>query len=325
MIIRLIRILGIAVLIALSAGCTLSRPVTPPSEFLMATVEPGDSFATIALRYLKDPSQGWLISEFNRTDRLTPGQTLLIPLYPYRMGGIEADGYQVVPILAYQWRISAGEPPGLEAAEPFKRQMAYLREADYTVISLPQLLSFLEFKILLPRRSVVITFDDPDADFFDTAFPILRQFGYPVAVFVQTDRVGQKGQLSWEQLAELAANGMDIQSRGRSRGSLSAPQSNESFERYLIGLDQELVRSRITIEERLGNPCRFLAYPSGKASPLSAAYAEKSGYRAAFTLRDLPTPFFADRFRLGRTPVSRQANIDVFGRHLNVFRKHASR
>lgn len=316
-----IRIFVLIVFCCLLTGCALSRQVIPPSDFLIATVEPGDTFSTIALRYLKDPSQGWLIEEFNRTDSLTPGQTLLIPLYPYRMGGIEKNGYQVVPILTYQWSDVRDEAARQQKIERFRSQMTYLREADYSVISLPQLLSFLEFRSLLPRRSVVITFDDPKAGFFDTAYPVLRQFGYPVAIFVRTEGVGTQGRLSWDQLLELAANGMDIQSLGRSRQTLSKPGNGESFERYLTALEQELVRSRLTIEERIGRPCRFLAYPSGSAEPLTAAYAEKAGYQAAFTLKDEPTPFFADRFRLGRTIVAPSESIESFGQQLRVFRK----
>ncbi|MGD9016346.1 MAG: polysaccharide deacetylase family protein [Desulfobacterales bacterium] len=301
-------------------ACMMPQEVTPPSDFLIAKVEEGDTFSSIALRYLKDPSLAWLVKEFNRAQVLTPGQTLLIPLRPYRMGGVAENGYQLVPIFAYSWPVVSDPSAASRLKDQFRRQMTALRTFDYTVISLPQLLKFLEFETRLPSRSLVITVDDPHADFFEIAYPVIRQFGYPVSLFVQTDRVGSEGHLSWVQLSELAANGFDIQSRGRSRLTFTGPEPGEDFETYLVNLELELVGSKTAIEENIGRPCRFLAYPSGAASSLSAAYAEKTGYDAAFTTDGQPPPFFRDRYRLGRILMTPNREVGDFLNLIKTFK-----
>lgn len=120
----------------------MPREVTPPSDFLIAKVEEGDTFSSIALRYLKDPSLSWFVKEFNRAQVLTPGQTLLIPLRPYRMGGVVENGYQLVPIFVYSWPEVSDPLADSRLKDQFRRQMSALRTFDYTVISLPQLLKF---------------------------------------------------------------------------------------------------------------------------------------------------------------------------------------
>lgn len=303
------------------AACAPPRAVAPPSEYLVATVEPGDTFSAIALRYLKDPSLGGLISDFNRTETLEPGQQILIPLYPFGRGGIGKEGYQVVPVLRYRWAEPEGAETPPETVESFRRQMAYLRENGFTVVALHQLYAFLQFKALLPGKTVAITFDDPVPGVFEAAFPILRTFGYPAAVFVQTGSVGGPGGLTWDQLKELSVNGWNVESRGRSRRRLGEPLQGESFDSYLAALTEELAASRSEIEQRLGTPCRYLAYPSGKAGRLTAAFAEKAGYQGAFVAEGPPFPFFADRFRLGRTPLSPDLDAEQFGNMLKTFEK----
>ncbi|MFZ7126257.1 MAG: polysaccharide deacetylase family protein [Desulfobacterales bacterium] len=318
------RVLAVIALSCWLASCAPYRSVTPPTDFYIVTVEPGDTFSSIALRYLKDPAQGWLISEFNRTENLRPGQTVLVPIFPYRMGGVTREGYQVVTVLAYRWEEPSDEDAARKALEGFRRQMALLREEGYHVISLPQLMSFLDFDVLPPLHTVVITFDDPKADFYKTAYPVLRQFGYPAALFVQTERVGTDGRLSWSQLHDLSRNGLNVESRGLARTRLSRTAVGESFDRYLTALEQELVQSRIAIETQIGRTCRFFAYPSGEAKSLVAAFAEKAGYEAAFTLQAEPVPFFADRFRLGRTAVSPTQDAAAFRRQLHVFKRNSA-
>lgn len=151
-------------------------------------------------------------------------------------------------------------------------------------------------------------------------YPVIRQFGYPVSLFVQTDRVGSEGHLTWEQLSELSANGVDIQSRGRSRLTFANPEPGEAFETYLVNLELELVGSKTAIEENIGRPCRFLSYPSGAGSSLSAAFAEKTGYEAAFTTDGRPPPFFRDRYRLGRTIVTPTMEVGEFLNLIKTFK-----
>ena len=63
-------------------------------------------------------------------------------------------------------------------AEIFRSRMNLLREAKCNVLGLSEALERLADGTL-PPRSVVLTFDDGFADFYNVARPILRDFGFP--------------------------------------------------------------------------------------------------------------------------------------------------
>ena len=67
----------------------------------------------------------------------------------------------------------------------FARQMMHLAR-HYHVIGMARLLQAVEKGIRLPKRAVLITFDDAYADFAETAWPVLKRFGLPATLFVPT-------------------------------------------------------------------------------------------------------------------------------------------
>ncbi|MCZ7667599.1 MAG: polysaccharide deacetylase family protein [Chloroflexi bacterium] len=97
--------------------------------------------------------------------------------------------------------------------ENFRQQMAYLAENGYTPIDLYQLSAAITAKTDLPDKPVILTFDDGYLDNYENAFPVLQEFGFPGTFFIITDYAdqGAAGYANWEQLAEMAAAGMRIE------------------------------------------------------------------------------------------------------------------
>jgi len=77
--------------------------------------------------------------------------------------------------------------PGLISATPtgFEEQARFLA-ANYTVVSMEETLEAWTTKRRLPRRSVLLTFDDGYRDFAEVAWPILKRYQLPVTLFVAT-------------------------------------------------------------------------------------------------------------------------------------------
>ncbi len=301
------------------SACATTPRVRVYNDFVIVRTTPSDTLSSLAVQYLHDAEKAWEIAEFNGVTSLTPDCEVVIPLVPFRRGGLRPDGYQTVPVLAYHGvsKNNAGERVVAEKA--FRSQMRYLRENGYHVIGLDQLMDFLDFSGQIPKRSVVITFDEDLRSVYEIAFPILKEYGFPAVLFVRTDRVGNTGSLTWKQIAEMAENGFEIGSETTTGRDLTKLKSGDSFRRYFSVMRGEISQSKKIIENRLKRPCRYLAYPGGKANALVIAVLKKTGYRAAFTLKRGRNPVFVNPYLIHRSVIHGGYDMKKFKAKLSVF------
>jgi peptidoglycan/xylan/chitin deacetylase (PgdA/CDA1 family) len=317
-------------------GCATPRvegpaPPSPPLEarvfpdFVAVIAQQGDTFTSLAAKYLNDSSMDWFIAEYNGLSALKPGQALIIPIKPYERGGLTLKGYQLVPVLSYHnfsRDRSTNRMMVTEAA--FEEQMRFLLDNGYRVITLNQLTDFLNFKGQIPKKSVVITIDDGWRSAYDIAFPILKKYGYPATLFVYTDLiVGSEKTLSWELVHEMARNGLDIQGHTKTHRKLTLMKSNESFKGYFEALEGELSKSAGTIKSKAGKDIQYLAYPEGETNHLVIELAQKEGYLAAFTAKRGGNPFFIHNYRINRSMIYGDFNLSQFEKNLTVFSDEA--
>jgi peptidoglycan/xylan/chitin deacetylase (PgdA/CDA1 family) len=82
--------------------------------------------------------------------------------------------------------------------------------------------------------------------------------------------------LTWDELRELSERGVEIGSHTVTHPHLTATTDAE--------LDWELVESKHRIEDEIGRPCRFLAYPYGEHDLRVREAAQAAGYEGAFAL-----------------------------------------
>ncbi len=106
----------------------------------------------------------------------------------------------LLPVLTYH-RIDerAGAlASGVFSATPdqFSAQVAWLA-AHRRILSLSELLDVRRGRAPLPRRSLMLTFDDAYRDFADAAWPALKKSGVPVTLFVATAYPDAKRPAFW--------------------------------------------------------------------------------------------------------------------------------
>jgi len=290
-------------------------------DFIIVKATARDTLSSLAHKYLNDPTKDWLISEFNDIKTLDAGQELIIPLRPFDKGGLKVNGYQTVPVLAYH-SFSKNRPGKMIVTEAaFEAQMKYLKENGYHVISLDQLLDFLDFKEQIPEKSVVITIDNGWSSFYDIAFPILKKYGFPATLFVYTDFIGTSKALSWKQINNLSKNGFDIQCKTKTHRNLTKRKKKESFKEYFKSLEMEINYPKKPIKHKLNKECSYFAYPYGKTNNLVIAILKKQGYRAAFTVKRASNPCFVDKYRIHRSVIYGDYDIERFKKNLSVFHK----
>lgn len=193
---------------------------------------------------------------------------------------------QRMAILTYHSLDASGSVVSTEPQD-FAGQMSCLADANMRGICLSEAISYRRAHGAWPQRSVVLTFDDGFANFYDAAWPVLRNHHFTATVFVVSGHMGGRNDwapppaqlglreiLSWKQAAELAASGIEIGSHTRTHPNLGYCTETEAA--------RELIDSRSEIEDHLGRQVVTFAYPFGKTSAFSLQLAAHQ-FKAACT------------------------------------------
>ena len=188
----------------------------------------------------------------------------------------------------------------------FAGHMAALKRRGYQGISAQQWQASRLGKAGLPRKPVILTFDDGYASLTRHAFPVLEEHGFRATVFVVTDRTGGEDQwlrvenrapqklLSKDEILGWKARGVDFGAHSRTHPDLTrlSPEA----------LHDEVVGSALVLQEMLGERATAFAYPYGfyTESVLRAVGAE---FVLGFTVEEGMNDLRTDPLRLRRTMV----------------------
>ncbi|MFC1510098.1 polysaccharide deacetylase family protein [Candidatus Omnitrophota bacterium] len=203
----------------------------------------------------------------------------------------------------------------------FKQQMDFLRRYNYNVISLETLVTAIENGESLPKKSIVITFDDGYENNYLNAFPLLENYGFPATIFIPTDFIGKPGYLNGTQMLEMTASVVTIGSHTKIHDYLPDMTPDEQL--------AQIVGSKWVLEERLGMPIDFIAYPIGGFTEEIKGMVKKAGYKAACATNRGYDRFNKDVYELNRVRFSSSDNSCLIlwaklSGYYNLFRKAKS-
>jgi peptidoglycan/xylan/chitin deacetylase (PgdA/CDA1 family) len=288
-------------------------------DFFVTIARTGDTPADIAARLLGDPRKAWMIEDFNGTSTITTGQEVIVPKRPWNPSGVESTGYQLVPVLAYHDIGPQAKGRLVISVKAFEEQMRYLKDQGYRVISLQEFHEFLSLRRQLPRRAVVITFDDGYKSFVRYAYPILKELGFTATLFVYTDYVGAgRNALSWDELTKLAAEGFQVEGHSKTHSDLRR-RPGESEAEHARRLRAEMEAPQKLFEQRMGRPARFLAYPYGAADESVVQRTREYGFVGGLTVFREGNASFAPLFRIRRSQIYSEMTLEDFVKNLNTF------
>jgi peptidoglycan/xylan/chitin deacetylase (PgdA/CDA1 family) len=200
----------------------------------------------------------------------------------------------------------------------FEAQMKELKDKGITVISMQDLLAWKRGEKNIPPRCAVITFDDGWKSQYEVAWPIMKKFNYPFTMFIYTEGVrggalGGGGAITWEQLADMRDNGVDIQAHSATHQDLREGHPVTQIEpgakrarKKLTGADyekwiqNEVVGSKELLEQRLGIKVNCFAVPFGNYNEHVKELARNAGYEAMFTVYGQPITFTSPMDSIGR-------------------------
>jgi peptidoglycan/xylan/chitin deacetylase (PgdA/CDA1 family) len=168
------------------------------------------------------------------------------------------------------------------ASDRFREQLEFLRNNNYPVISLEQLIHSLNEKSKLPDRAVVITIDDGYKSVYTEAWPILKQYGYPFTVFVYARATENNhwNYMTWDQIREMKASGVDFQNHGFAHGHMAFKPSGMDMDEYRAWIRADLAVSTKIMAEELKERPRFFAVPYGEYNKTVLSEIRSLGYEA---------------------------------------------
>ena len=288
-----------------------SEPVTEPTASLTATAQTPTATAT----YTSSPTPTET-STSRPTSTPTPLPTTTpiptdtpIPrptatFTPQPQPSPTHDGFTLtVPILMYHY---LSQPPvGANAIRrdlsvspaDFETHLAYLRQSGYETIALNDLAYALSQEAPLPEKPIVITFDDGYRDNYENAFPLLRKYSYKATFFIFTQPIDTYNvdYLTWEMVTEMHQAGMEFGSH-----SYRHPDLRNRDVDFLV---YEILGSKEAIEERIREPVRFFAYPSGLYDGLTIEVLDSANFWGAVTTQWGANQSFGQRFEMPRVRI----------------------
>ncbi|MGX5173638.1 polysaccharide deacetylase family protein [Aliikangiella sp. IMCC44653] len=193
---------------------------------------------------------------------------------------------QATVILQYH-HISNDTPKATSLSpELFKAHMLYLHHQEFNVISMAELVKALKTGQPLPKKSVVITFDDGYQNIYENALPILKEFEYPFTVFINTQPIVQKLPqfMTTKQLKELVKNGATLGNHSATHAhlirKLQTDQGVESDQAYVKRIKDEILSVETFIHEQFNQDLKIFAYPFGEWNSALKQLVSKLGYIA---------------------------------------------
>lgn len=187
------------------------------------------------------------------------GNSLRVPILMYHYIGNN-------PNSADKERYVLSVPP-----DKFAEQMKYLSQNGYHTISLDTLYAALKKQVSLPPKPVILSFDDGYEDFFYNAFPILLQYRIRAVSFIPTGLMNQGYYLSWSQIRQMQASGL-VSFEAHSVHHYNMTNLSDA------ALKAEVVDSKNILQQEVGVPVNFFAYPYGAYNTRVIQAVKQAGF-----------------------------------------------
>jgi len=183
---------------------------------------------------------------------------------------------RTIPVFCYH-AMSPGATGTYEVpTEDFKEQLAALQEGGFETVTPTQIAEWLAGKAELPEKPACITFDDGAKSILTVSKPLMDEYGYVGAAFLNTDSVGGEGQMTWDDVRALQEAGWEIGSHSATHEHLTRISEETCRE--------ELEGSKADIDQEIEGECTSLAYPYGLYDDSVLEIVREVGYRIAFTI-----------------------------------------
>ncbi len=199
-----------------------------------------------------------------------------------------------------------------------KEDFEYLKKTGITPVSFDDLKDFVENGKPLPKKAIVLTFDDGEKSFLTKVVPLLEEYSYPANVNIvgslielytkngeTDDRYAYLNEediisLSKNPLIEIGCHSYNLHSLSNRRGM--GKLYGEADEAYLAFIKTDFQNFDSVVTSHLNKSLRILAYPYGIRNDILLGFAKEKGYTITLTCRESVNTLTVggDLYELGR-------------------------
>jgi peptidoglycan/xylan/chitin deacetylase (PgdA/CDA1 family) len=257
------------------------------------------------------------------TDRSAP---LALPVRPKSIAHESPPVSLSVPILMYH-RIAetscTKSAPYCLPPTKFEAQLQLLRDRGFCSVTLEEWRVAWENRQPFRQSPVIMTFDDGYRDFSETAWPLLKRYGFSALLFVVTGEVGATNRwdviqygvesiplLDWSDLRRLRDDGVEFGSH-----SVSHPRLTGMSQMQVI---REATRSQMELQRELGQTVLAFSYPYGDLDEFVRHWIGACGYTFGVTCRPGRATHQDRLLALPRIEVTSEDTLETFAEKLGI-------
>ena len=182
----------------------------------------------------------------------------------------------------------------------FKEHIKMLADSGYHTILPDQLYAYLTTGAPLPKKPIMLTFDDTDLDQFTIANPTLKKYGFKAVYFVMTVSLGRPHYMTADMVKKLSDEGNVIGSHTWDHHRVD--KYSHTSELKIIGKNGKITTRPVDdwvtqidkptkkLEEITGKKIDYFAYPFGIWKKPVLPEFQKKGFKIAFQLADKRDP-----------------------------------
>ncbi|MBR3756510.1 MAG: polysaccharide deacetylase family protein [Firmicutes bacterium] len=214
-----------------------------------------------------------------------------------------------LPILMYHNVYDPANPPenlhsNYISTVDLEAHLQYLKDENYYFPTWQEVRDFIDMKIDLPEKSIVLCFDDASNGFIENGIPLIEKMQVPVTSFVIGITKGERmAEMAKDlQYVSLQSHSYDMH-RGGGRIGHGGVFTALSYEDGMADLKQSV--------KQLGNGDAF-AYPFGDYTPLCRQIVEEAGFLAAVTTVNGKAYPGSDPYLLPRVRINLGNDLEQF-------------
>ena len=218
-------------------------------------------------------------------------------------------GNKGLPVLMYHFfydeNKTAGQDNNWLEISDFEEQIQYLSDNNFYFPTWEEVENYIDGKINLPQKSIVLTVDDGDDSFFELAVPILQKYNVDATSFVITSWYGYRANEKQKNVSYQSHS--DCMHEGATNGKgvmLSWP----------IG---KIVEDLNASNKTLGENATVFCYPFGQYNDGAILALKQAGFKLAFTTQGGRVYKGSDKYKLPRVRILKTTTMKEFKNMVN--------